>query len=89
MTKFDKMTFEEKEEEKKNIINILEDNPFLSGIQKLNKTQLLILIFNLVERLDEILNKDYMEYRDFKDEVWDQECLIIETLNPDISKEDL
>lgn len=89
MTKFDKMTFEEKEEEKKNIINILEDNPFLSGIQKLNKTQLLILTFKLVERLDEILNKDYMESRDFKDEVWDQKYLIIKTLNPDIFMLDL
>lgn len=90
MTKYDKMTYEEQEEEKKVITKIIDNSPFLSGIQKLTKTQLVILVRALTERLDEkiILNDDCkMDERDFKDIAWDEKCLIIETLNPNFFKD--
>ncbi len=92
MTKFDKMTYEEKEEEKKKIAKIVADSPFLSGVQKLNKTQLVILTYELVEKLDlKInLNNDWeIDERDFKDLAWDQKCIIVETLNPEFYEEEV
>lgn len=85
MTKYDKMTYEEQEEEKKVIAKIIYNSPFLSGIQNLTKTQLVILVSELTERLDEKINCDIDE-RDFKDIAWDKKCLIIETLNPNFFK---
>lgn len=90
MTKYEKMTYEEEEEEKKVIAKIIYNSPFLSGIQKLTKTQLVILVNELTERLDAKINLDddfEMDERDFKDIAWDRKCLIIKTLNPDFFKE--
>lgn len=90
MTKLDKMSYEEQEEEKKVIVKIIDKSPFLSGVQKLTKTQLVILIYELTERLDTLINLAddcEIDYRDFKDIAWDEKCLIIETLNPDFFKE--
>lgn len=90
MTKYDKMTYEEQEEEKKVIAKIIDNSPFLSGIQKLTKTQLVILVSELTDRLDAKINLDddcNLDERDFKDIAWDKKSLIIETLNPNFFKE--
>ena len=74
MTKYDKMTYEEQEEEKKVIAKIIDNSPFLSGIQKLTKTQLVILVSELTDRLDAKINLDddcNLDERDFKDIAWD------------------
>ena len=90
MTKYDKMTYEEQEEEKKVIAKIIDNSRFLSGIQKLTKTQLVILVSELTDRLDAKINLDddcNLDERDFKDIAWDKKSLIIETLNPNFFKE--
>lgn len=90
ISKFDKMTAEEIEMEKKEIAKIIDGNAFLSGLQKLNKTQLLILVNELTDRLDFEINLkgDYdFDERDFKDIAWDYKCLLIDILNPNFFKE--
>lgn len=85
MTEFDKMTCEEIEKEKKVIAKIIDKNIFLSGLQKLTKIQLIILVNDLVERLDITINLNDdcdIDERDFKDMGWDYKCLLIETLYP-------
>lgn len=90
MKKYEDLTFEEEEVQKKIIADILWKNPFLSGITELNKTQLCVLTDALIEKLDFYvnLNGDWnVDERDFKDILFDQKCLMIETLDPDFFKE--
>lgn len=88
MKKFD-LTFEEEEEQKEIIAKNLWGNVFFTGLQKLNKIQLMILINSLIEELDfhVNLNKDRNgDERDFKDKAWDQKCLMIESVMPNFFK---
>ena len=84
MTKFDKLSFEEIEQQKKIIAEKIYNSAFLSGFQKLTKIQLLILVNELVDRFDYLINIEScsIDYRDFKDVSWDQKCLVVETLCP-------
>lgn len=89
MKDFSDLTFEEEEEQKKIIAKTIWDNPFFSGLRKLNKTQLIILINELIEELDfyATLNGDWeMDERDFKDKAFDEKCLMIECVRPDFFK---
>ena len=91
MKKYEEMTYEEQNAEKENIAKILWDSPFCSGVQKLNKMQLILLVMELVERLDFLinLNGDWnVDERDFKDTSFDQKCLMIESVDNDFFKEE-
>ena len=85
------ITFEElerlvqqEEENKKIIIRTLWDNPFLSGLEKLTKEQLLLLVACCAEKLDvlENLGGDVNnDERDAKDLSWDRKCVLIECVD--------
>ena len=90
MKKYEDLTCEEEEVQKKLIADTIWKNPFLSGIIELNKTQLCVLTNALIEELDFYVNLhgDWnVDERDFKDILFDQKCLMIETLDPDFFKE--
>lgn len=91
MKNFNDLTFEEEEEQKEIIAKTIWGNAFLSGIQKLNKTQLIILINELSENLDFYvnINGDWeWDERDFKDKAFDQKCLMIECVKYDFFKKE-
>lgn len=83
------LTYEEVEAEKKKIAQIIWDSPFWNGVYRLNKTQLLLLVESMVERLDLFINLhgDWEEdERDMKDTVFDQKCVVIESCDPNFFK---
>lgn len=89
MKNFYNLTF--REEQKKIIAKTIWDNPFFSGLRELNKTQLIILINELTEKLDFYanLNCDWdWDERDFKDRAFDEKCLMIECVRPDFFKKE-
>lgn len=92
MKQFDDLTFEEEEKQKEVIAKTIWENAFFSGISKLNKTQLIILINSLIEQLDFYvnLNGDWnVDERDFKDLAFDQKYLMIESVMPDFFKKEV
>lgn len=81
--KFD-MTVEEAQKEKKKIAQTIWDNMFCSGVNKLTKKQLILLVDALVERLDFHINlhEDWnCDERDFKDLFFDQKCIMIDCID--------
>ena len=75
---------QQEEENKKVIVKTLWDNPFLSGLEKLTKDQLLLLVACCAEELDELKNLggyDCHDERDAKDLYWDQKCVLIECVD--------
>lgn len=82
------LTYEEFVAEKKKIAQIIWDNPFYSGLVKLNKTQLIVLISALVDKLDEQLI-DGEDCRCWKEIVFDNKCLMVEACEPNFFKENI
>ena len=75
---------EQEEKDKEIIIKTLWNNPFLSGLEKLTKHQLIILVECCAEKLDLLENLGgYSSYdeRDAKDFYWDQKCVLIESVD--------
>ncbi len=66
MSKLEKLSYTKIEEKKYEILNILGERASLSAIEELTKTQLVILVYTLIDKLYyEVNNKDYTDY-DFK-----------------------
>ena len=75
---------EQEEKDKELIVRTLWKNPFLSGLGKLNKRQLIVLVECCAEKLDilENLGGDVNnDERDAKDLFWDQKCVLMECVD--------
>lgn len=74
------ITFEEKEKLKPEIIKKIDNNVFLTGLFKLTKKEMYVLIVEILFRID----FEYENFeRDFKDNVYDKKCWLIDTLDPE------
>ena len=84
--------YEEFVRENKAIAKVIWENAFFCGLNKLKKKQLMNCIQSLVADLDNKVNcSDYvLDERKLKDVLFDQKCLLIESLDPDFfSREDV
>lgn len=66
------------------LAKIIWENPFFSGLTKLKKADLIYIIENLLDALDFELNLEdpsIVDERKIKDIIWDQKCLLIESLD--------
>lgn len=76
--KWYELDFEDYEKAKPNIIKKLDKNIFLSGLVKLTKVEMYILIDLILDRID-------FEYENFeediKDNLWDKKYWLIQTLD--------
>ena len=77
------LSYEEKLERRKELAKTIWDNPFMCGLAKFNKNDLLILVDLLAERLSSSICEYYYEL-DLKDSAFMYKCNIIETLQEDL-----
>lgn len=80
-----KLNYYEKLKRRKELAKIIWDNPFKRGLTKFKKSDLLILVDLLAERLSNSICEYYYEL-DFKDSAFMYKCNIIETLQEDFFK---
>ena len=79
------LSYEEKLERRKELAKTIWDNPFMCGLAKFKKSDLLILVDLLAERLSSSICDYYYEL-DLKDIAFMCKCNIIETLQEDFFK---
>lgn len=79
------LSYEEELERRKELANLIWDNPFMSGLTKFKKSDLLILIRLLTDRLSSKLC-DFYDELDWKDSAFEFKCNIIETLDENFFK---
>lgn len=77
--------YEEELERRRELAKTIWDNPFMCGLAKFNKSDLLILVNLLAERLSNNMCDCYYEL-DLKDSAFMRKCNIIETLQEDFFK---
>ena len=76
------LSYEEKLERRRVLAKKIWDNPFMCGLAKFNKNDLLILVDLLAERLSNNICDCYYELN-LKDSAFMYKCNIIETLQED------
>lgn len=77
--------YEEELKRRKELAKTIWDNPFVCGLTKFNKSDLLILVDLLAERLSNSICAYYSKL-DLKDSAFMYKCNIIETLQEDFFK---
>ena len=87
MKNFYDLTFREEQEQKEFILKTLCQNPYISVIQKLNKTQLIILIHYLLDKLYNSADLN-LQKRTLGDVLIKLRHLMIESLDPDFFKKE-
>lgn len=81
------LTYEEEIARRKELAQLVWSKPFMCGLSKFKKSDLLILVRLLTERLSAELEPIYYEL-DLKDACFNDKCNIIETLDEDFFKRD-